>query len=150
VSPASESKPASEAAREPSVSRQRAWIQRVVRSGREQLIKETTPPPKPSPALSKRSASPRTHFIKKNQTPPKHGMGPSFPALGLGRPEQKGWTGFEPEVPKLLSDLKQKKRRPAVSPFEMAGSWPKRAGWRPRSAECFSQRLIGRQLFPRA
>jgi hypothetical protein len=48
-------------------------------------------------------------------------------------PEQKGWTGLEPETPKPLSDLKQKKRRPAVFPFEVAGSWPKRAGWRPRS-----------------
>ena len=34
--------------------------------------------------------------------------------------------------PKPVSDLKQKKKRkPAVSPFEVAGSWPKRAGWRP-------------------
>jgi hypothetical protein len=40
-------------------------------------------------------------------------------------PEQKGWTFLEPETPKPHPDLEQKKRRPAVSPFKAADSWPK-------------------------
>jgi hypothetical protein len=48
-------------------------------------------------------------------------------------PEQEGWAGLEPETPKPLSDLKQKKRRPGVLSFQVAGNWPKRAGWRPQS-----------------
>jgi hypothetical protein len=61
-------------------------------------------------------------------------MGLSFPAFGFRKPEQKGWAGLEPETPKPLSDLKQKKRRPGVFSFKVAGNWPKRAGWRPKSA----------------
>ena len=65
-------------------------------------------------------------------------------------PEQKGWAGLEPETPKPLSDLKQKKRRPGVFSFKVAGNWPKRAGWRPQSAS-HSDFFLGRdstaQLF---
>jgi hypothetical protein len=42
-------------------------------------------------------------------------------------PEQKGWAGLEPETPKPLSDLKQKKRRPGVFSFKVAGNWPKKS-----------------------
>jgi hypothetical protein len=38
-----------------------------------------------------------------------HGVGLSSPAFGFRMPEQKGWAGLEPETPKPLSDLKQKK-----------------------------------------
>ena len=61
-----------------------------------------------------------------------HGAGLSyyyyyiFPRIWfLGCRGKKGWTKFEPGPPKPLSDLKQKNRRPAVSPFEVAGSLPK-------------------------
>jgi hypothetical protein len=60
-------------------------------------------------------------------------VGLSFPAFGFRIPEQKGWAELEPENPKPLSDLKQKKKRPGVFPFKVAGNWPKRAGWRPQS-----------------
>jgi hypothetical protein len=46
---------------------------------------------------------------------------------------QKGLDWTRAKTPKPLLDLK-KKRRPAVFPFKVAGSWPKRAGWRPQSA----------------
>jgi hypothetical protein len=57
----------------------------------------------------------RTHFGEKPAPPPKHGAGLSFPVFGFRRPEQKGWAfGLEPETLLKPSDLKQKKRRPAV------------------------------------
>jgi hypothetical protein len=62
--------------------------------------------------------------------------------------EQKGWAGIEPETPKPPSDLKQKERRPAVFPFKAAGSWPKQAGWRARSASLASHSdLLADNLF---
>ena len=85
-------------------------------------------------AFTSAPASPRTHFSEKSAPTPKHGAGLSSPAFGFRMPEQKGWAGLEPETPKPLSDLKQKKRRPGVFSFKVVGNRPKRAGWRSRSA----------------
>jgi hypothetical protein len=63
-------------------------------------------------------------------------------------PEQKGWTGLGPKTPKPPFDLKQKKRRPAVFPFKVAGSWPKRAGNQVAAPRYFPQRLFDRLIFP--
>ena len=66
----------------------------------------------------------------------------TFPAFGFRRPEQKGWTGLEPEPPKPLSDPKQKKeeasRFPVWSDRELA-----KTSWL-AAPKCFSQRPFGR------
>jgi hypothetical protein len=48
-------------------------------------------------------------------------------------PEQKGWVSLEPETPKPRPDLEQKKEEAtAVSPFVVAGSWPKELAGGPK------------------
>jgi hypothetical protein len=44
-----------------------------------------------------------------DQPPTEDGVGLSFPAFGFRMPEQKGWTLLEPETPKPLPDLEQKR-----------------------------------------
>jgi hypothetical protein len=90
-----------------------------------------------------------THFSEKPAPPPpEHGVGLSFSAFSFGMPEQKVWVSLEPEPPKLQTALGSgtKKEEASVSPFEVAGSWPKELG--PKFPKCFSQRPFGRQIFP--
>jgi hypothetical protein len=63
-----------------------------------------------------------------------------LPAFGFRMPEQKGWAGLEPETPKLLSDLKQKKEEDSEWPELAQASWL-------AAPKCFSQRIFGRKLF---
>jgi hypothetical protein len=64
--------------------------------------------------------------------------------------EQKGWAGLEPETPKPLSDLKQKKRRPGIFSFKVAGIWPKRAGWLAAPKKALLTAAFWPTTFPRA